>query len=98
MANFNLTKLLLIGVAAYMAYANKDKIMGVFEKKEAEYTQYVVDGVKVDDYGSLKNPISVEGMGWGRAAGQFASQADEATLAMTVESVGQNFNGRAFGL
>ena len=98
MANLNLTKLLLFGVAAYLAYLNKDKILSVFEKKEAEYTQYEVDGVKVNDYGSLQNPVSVNEMGWGRAAGQFASQANEATLAMSVESIGQNFNGRSFGL
>jgi hypothetical protein len=98
MANVNLKNILLLGLAAYVAYTQRDRLKSIFERKDAEYTQYEVDGVKVNDYGSIQNPVSVEGMGMGRAAGQFASQANEATLAMSVESVGQNFNGRSFGL
>lgn len=98
MANVNWKNLLLIGLAAYVVYTKRDAITSLFEVKEAEYTQYVVDGVQVNDYGSIQNPVSVSEMGMGRAAGQFASQANEATLAMSVQSIGQNFNGRSFGL
>ena len=91
-------KVLLLGAVAFLAYKNRDSLMSMMDKKEAEYTQYEVDGVKVDDYGSLENPVSVQYMGIGRAAGQSGSEANEATLAMSVAGVGQNFNGRTFGL
>lgn len=98
MANFDWKSIALYGVLAYFAYQNKDRLMGLFEKKDAEYTQYEVGGITVHDYGSLETPVSNQYGGMGRAAGQNASQANEAQLAMTVGGVGQNFNGRAFGL
>jgi|TARA_R100000455_G_C6207596_1_gene76183 hypothetical protein len=98
----NLKSLALFGLVAYLGYAYKDKIMSMLhgdsETKDAEYTHYMVDGVKVQDYGSLENPVSEEYAGIGKAVGQTGSEANEATLAMSVSGVGQNFNGRALGL
>ena len=98
----NFKSLAFFGLVAYLGYTYKDKIMSIIqgeeETKDAEYTHYMVDGVKVQDYGSLENPVSEEYAGIGKAVGQTGSQANEATLAMTVSGVGQNFNGRAFGL
>ena len=101
MANFDFKTMLLIGLAAYVGYTNREKIMDLFgqsEEKEADYTIYEVKGQTVHDYGSLNNPVSHQYSSMGRAAGQTASQANEVGLPTSVESVGQNFNGRAFGL
>ena len=51
---------------------------------------------KFDDYGSLELPANLLHKGVGKAAGQMNTPygADES---MTVMSIGQNYNGRAFG-
>ena len=98
MANLNWKTLVAIAIAAYVGYSQKDKIQSMLERKDSEYTQYDVGGVRVQDYGSLEEPKSVTYQSMGRAAGQTASQANQAVLAMTVGAVGQNYNGRSFGL
>ena len=98
----NWKSLAFIGVLAYLGYTYRDKLLPKSdekeETKEAEYTHYKVDGVEVHDYGSLENPVSESQAGLGRAVAQTASQANQATLAMSVSAVGQNFGGRAVGL
>ena len=51
---------------------------------------------KFDDYGSLDLPVNHLHKGVGKAAGQMNTPygADES---MTVQGIGQNYNGRAFG-
>ncbi len=49
MANVNLKNILLLGLATYFAYTQRDRFKSVFERKDAEYTQYEKDGVKEGD-------------------------------------------------
>lgn len=98
MANFNWKTLLAVAVAAYVGYSQRDKIKSFIERKDSEYVHYNVGSTRVQDYGSLEDPVSIEYKSMGRAAGQTASQANEAVLAMSVGAVGQNYNGRSFGL
>jgi len=51
---------------------------------------------KFDDYGSLEMPENHLHKGVGRAAGQMNTPYG-AGESMTVVSLGQNYNGRAFG-
>ena len=51
---------------------------------------------KFDDYGSLEMPENHLHKGVGRAAGQMNTPYG-AGESMTVSSLGQNYNGRAFG-
>ena len=52
---------------------------------------------KFDDYGSLEMPENHLPKGVGKAAGQMNTPYG-ASESMTVSSLGQHYNGRAFGL
>ena len=42
MANVNLKNILLLGLAAYVAYTQRDRFKSVFERKDAEYITSVL--------------------------------------------------------
>jgi len=73
---------------------NKDEVV-----KEAQNITYDVDGHKINDYGSLQNPVSTRYGLEGQAVGQEGdAEGYGAEISMITPGVGQNFHGRAFGL
>ena len=86
----------LVGIIAYGIFKvisnNKNEV------NEAEDTTYEVDGHKINDYGSLQNPVSMKDGTDGQAVGQFGdSKGYGAEISMITPGIGQNFHGRAFG-
>ena len=97
----NLSKLFNVAIAGaviYGLYRVAEMELSRTEKKSAEYTKYEMDGHTVTDYGSLELPVSYQYGLLGRAAGQVGGDRYGSELSMVVGGIGQNYQGRAFGL
>ena len=80
----------LIGGLAYLIFHDR---VG-FNAEEREASPKPID---IHDYGVLDMPVNHLHKGVGRSAGQVDTPYG-APESMTVRGIGQNYNGRAFGL
>lgn len=86
-------------IFALVAYSAFKIFEGRKEVKEAQNVTYEIDGHKINDYGSLQNPVSMKDGSDGQAVGQTGNaEGYGAEISMITPGVGQNFHGRAFGL
>ena len=86
----SLLGLVILGGVAYLILTDRVGFSSEYEEEGEKKSP-------VHDYGVLEMPVNHLHKGVGRAAGQVDTEYG-APESMTVESLGQNYNGRAFGL
>ena len=92
--------LLLAGVVYAGWYAWKNNLIALDTRDAEEGCKNCKDVVKemeIHDYGSLQQPVSLEYGSDGQAIGQLNVPYGDPASAF-VPSLGQNYQGRAFGL